>query len=387
LGIPLLVECQYGDAISGYCDSEGMMKIVAVETHHIAVPFNMGGPPIKFAGVSWTALETLLVRVVTDSGLEGWGEAFGHACCSTTRAAVDTQLAPAAMGQDARDIRGLMRRLAQSFHAFGRNGPLTYSLSALDIALWDIAGKEAGLPLWRLLGATSPGPLNAYASLLRYSEPEAVGDACSRAVSRGYRHIKLHEIDDLAVRAAREAVGFEVGLMLDTNCPWTVDKAVAAARRLREYSLDWLEEPIWPPEDYTGLARVRREGGLPTAAGENAAGLFGFQNMFTAGAVDVAQPSVTKIGGVSEMLRIAALADANGVRLIPHCAYFGPGWLASLHIHAAIAPEAPFERLFIDLEASPYHEFVLGIDGQVSLPGGPGLGLDPDIDVLNRYRL
>jgi L-alanine-DL-glutamate epimerase-like enolase superfamily enzyme len=364
-----------------------MMKIVAVETHHIGVPFDMGAPPIRFAGVSWKALETLLVRVVTDRGVEGWGEGFGHACCFATRAAVENQLGPAAVGQDARDVRGLMRKLAQSLHLFGRSGPLMYALSALDIALWDIAGKEAGLPLWRLLGASTPERVNAYASLLRYSEPENVANACSRAVARGYDHIKLHEVDDLAIQAARETIGCEVGLMVDTNCPWTVHDAIKAAQRFRKYNLAWLEEPVWPPEDYEGLARVRRDGGTPIAAGENATGLFGFKDMFTAGAVDIAQPSVAKIGGISEMLRIAALAAAHSVRLVPHCAYFGPGWLASLHLHVALAPDAPFERLFIDLEASPYHEFVLDVDGQLNIPTGPGLGLDPDFDVLQRYRL
>ena len=109
--------------------------------------------------------------------------------------------------------------------------------------------------------------------------------------------------------------------------------------------------------------------------------------MFEAGALDIAQPSVSKIGGVSEVLEIAALAEAFGVRLVPHCAYFGPGFLASLHLHAALSPEAPFERLFVDLEASPYHERVQAKDGKVAVPDGPGLGADPDPAVLRRYAI
>ena len=196
---------------------DAAMKIVAIETHLIRVPCDIGAAPTPFLGVGWSSLDTLLVRVVTDQGLEGWGEGFGHACCPATRTVVDTQLAPAVLGEDARDIRGLMARLAQRLHLFGRNGPHVYALSALDVALWDIAGKASNLPLWRLLGGAPAGTLAAYASLLRYSAPAEVAKACERALGQGYRAIKLHEIDAPQVAAARDAVGPDVGIMLDTN--------------------------------------------------------------------------------------------------------------------------------------------------------------------------
>jgi L-alanine-DL-glutamate epimerase-like enolase superfamily enzyme len=135
------------------------------------------------------------------------------------------------------------------------------------------------------------------------------------------------------------------------------------------------------------MARVRAEGGIPIAAGENAAGLHDFKAAFEAGAQDIAQPSVIKIGGPSAMIEIAALAKAYGVRLVPHNAYFGAGYLASLHCVAALAPDAPFERLFIDLEASPYHDLVNARNGSVKIPAGPGLGADPDMAVLRRYQV
>ena len=183
------------------------MKIVAIETHLIRVPCDIGAAPTAFLGVGWSSLDTLLVRVVTDQGLDGWGEGFGHACCPATRIVVDTRLAPAVLGEDARDIRGLMARLAQRLHLFGRNGPHVYALSALDVALWDIAGKAANLPLWQLLGGAPLGALPAYASLLRYSAPADVAKACARALDQGYRAMKLHEIDVPQTRAARDAVG------------------------------------------------------------------------------------------------------------------------------------------------------------------------------------
>jgi D-galactarolactone cycloisomerase len=363
------------------------MKIVAIETHHIRVPCDIGAAPTAFVGVGSTTLDTLFVRVVTDEGLEGWGEGFGHACCPATRAVIDTQLAQAALGEDARDIRGLMARLAQRVHLFGRNGPHVYALSALDVALWDIAGKAANLPIWRLIGGAPVGTLPAYASLLRYSAPVEVGKACERVLKQGYGAIKLHEIDVPQVGAARKAAGPDVGIMLDTNCPWTVDQAIAMARRLQPYDLAWLEEPLWPPEDYAGLARVRAEGAMPISCGENAAGLFDVKAMLDMNAVDIVQPSVAKIGGITEVLKIAALAEAMGVRLVPHCAYFGPGFLASLHLAAALAPRGPFERLIVDLEANPYHDLFDVKDGRVSIPDGPGLGRDPDPEILRRYAL
>jgi D-galactarolactone cycloisomerase len=361
------------------------MKITAIETYWTRIPFDMGGKPATQGGLNWQTMNTVWLRVITDQGLEGWGEGFGHASAAATKSVMDTQLAPLVIGQDARDISGLRTRLAKSLHGFGRNGSHAFALSALDIALWDIAGKAANLPLWRLFGATPVSHLTSYASLLRYGAAPMVSAACERAISRGYRDIKLHEITVPEVRAARQAIGPDVRLMVDTNCPWTVWEAIDIARRMREYDLTWLEEPVSPPGDHKGLARVRREGGVPIAAGENAAGLHDFHAQFEAGAIDVAQPSVIKIGGPSAMFEIAALAKVHGVRVVPHNAYFGPGFLASLHVNATIAPDAPFERLFIDLEASPLGDWVVAKDGRVAVPAGPGLGCDPDMEILQRY--
>jgi D-galactarolactone cycloisomerase len=330
-------------------------------------------------------MNTVWLRVMTDSGIDGWGEAFGHAGSAASLAALDAQLAPAVLGQDARDIAGLRRRLSQAFHIYGRNGPHVFALSALDIALWDIAGKVANQPIWRLLGGSPISTMRCYASLLRYGSAEQVAVACKRAAERGYQDVKLHEITVPEIAAARDALGDDARLMVDVNCPWTIWQALAMAEELEDLDLTWLEEPVWPPGDHEGMSRVRLEGGIPIAAGENAAGLHDFRAAFEAGAQDIAQPSVTKIGGISSMVEIAALAKASGVRVVPHNAYFGSGYLASLHVNAALTPDSPFERLFLDLEASPYHGLVEAKDGRVSVPDGPGLGRDPDMDVLQRY--
>ena len=175
--------------------------------------------------------------------------------------------------------------------------------------------------------------------------------------------------------------------MVDTNCPWTLTEAQRMAAAMAEHDLYWLEEPLFPPEDFTGLARLRDLSGVPLAAGENACTAVQFQAMFAAGAVDYAQPSVTKVGGVTEFLKIAALAEASGVRIMAHSPYIGPGFLASLHLAAALPDPGLIERFHVTLEANPMGPWVLPKDGQFMVPDGPGLGADPDPAVVAAHRL
>jgi L-alanine-DL-glutamate epimerase-like enolase superfamily enzyme len=156
--------------------------------------------------------------------------------------------------------------------------------------------------------------------------------------------------------------------------------------RLREFRPRWLEEPVWPPEDYAGLARVRNEGGIPLAAGENAATLHQFQHLFKAQAVDIVQPSPIKMGGVSVLREVFALAAAHDVTVVPHTFYDGPGLLAGLHVVAALAPTPLVEWRYFDLEARLYGDALVPAGGALCVPQGPGLGLEPDAAVIARYR-
>ena len=362
------------------------MAIRSVTTIALNLPFEIGGPKPMFAGKP-RSMEILLVRVETDHGIVGWGEAFGFAVWPATRAAVETLVAPLAVGRDERDIAGLLADLQQKLHLLGRTGPVIYALSGLDIALWDIAGKAAGKTVAELLGGARRRQLPAYASLVRYTDPALVARNAARAVSHGYQAIKLHETGIAQVRAAREAIGPDVMLMMDTNCPWTVEEALAMAAELREFGLYWFEEPVFPPEDHAGLARVRREGGLRIAAGENAISATDFRAMFNADAVDFAQPSVTKIGGITELTRIARIARESGVALAPHSPYFGPGLLATVHVAAALEQETMIEYSFCELGASPLGDAIALVNGRIGVPAGAGLGRDPDPEVLARYQV
>lgn len=363
------------------------MKIIAVDTTLLQIPYSSGGGPMRIAGVPATKLTILLVRIASDDGLVGWGEAFGHGVAPATKLVLDTMIAPLLLGRDPTDIAGLMKAAQHELHLYGRNGPVMYGFSGVDIALWDLAGKRAGLPLHQLLGGARRGEVMAYASLQRYGEEATLVANCRRAVERGFRHVKVHEVDPALVAAARATVGPDIPLMMDTNCPWMVGEARAVMRCLRPLGLHWVEEPVWPPDDHRGIAAVRAEG-VPIAGGENAAGgLQEFRRLFEAGALDYAQPSVTKVGGITEMRKIVALAEAFGVRLAPHCAYFGPGYLASVHIAATLAEAEPLERLFMDLQTSPFPPFTDATGGRIPVPQAAGLGCDPSPELIERYRV
>jgi L-alanine-DL-glutamate epimerase-like enolase superfamily enzyme len=293
-------------------------------------------------------------------------------------------IAPLAVGHDAADIAGLHHLIQKRLHIFGRFGIQAYALSGLDIALWDIAGKAAGQPVHRLLGGAKRLSVLCYASLLRYGDAAMVGKHCERALSEGYTEIKLHEVSDAAVGAGRAAVPGRIPLTLDVNCEWTPQDAAAAALRFKAHGLKWLEEPAFPPEDFAALRAVGETSGIPIAAGENLCFATQFRAAFDARALAYAQPSVIKVGGITEFVKVVELAARHGVRVAPHSPYFGPGALATLHLIAALLPEALFEYYYLQAEASLYP----GVFGAhtVALPQGPGLGMEPDPEVMRRYR-
>lgn len=363
------------------------MKITRIETFLLKVPYEMGGPHPNFGGLPRNTMDILALRVDTDAGLSGWGEAFGGPTAPATRLVIEQCVAPLAVGRDATAISALMSDLARKLQNFGRGGAVTFALSGFDIALWDLAGKAAGLPLHRLLGGAVRETLPAYASMLAYHDAALVERNAAKAVSEGFRHVKLHEKTVADVAAGRKGVGPGVPMMVDTNCPWSVDEAITMAQALAPYDPAWIEEPVWPPEDIAGLARVRRASPVAIAAGENARTLADFRLMIETGAVTVVQPSIGKMGGISEMRKVMALAEAHNTRLVPHCTYFGPAALATMHLLAITPAVTVLERFYCTLEASPFGNALLASNGSVRIPAGPGLGAEPDPQLLARYAV
>ena len=218
--------------------------------------------------------------------------------------------------------------------------------------------------------------------------PDLIAGECDTALRRGYTAIKLHETTAPAVFAARRAIGENIPLMVDMNCPLTAAQAIAFARECKDAAPLFLEEPVWPPEDFAALAETRVKGGLDIAAGENACTVHQFRQMMQAGAVSYAQPSVTKVGGITEYLGVVSLADEMGVKLMPHSPYFGPGLLATLQLLSLRDDKTFVEVFYMNQAATLWRGAIdVGSDGAVAVPEGPGLGYEPDREVMERYRV
>lgn len=364
------------------------MKIAKAETVLVTVPFESGGlPPWGWGGRPANTFDMLMVRLETEDGIVGWGEAFSRMSDVALKQLIDTRVLPLVIGRDARQIAKIKHDMEFNLHNFGRIGAIMYGISAVDTALWDIAGKAAGRRLADLVGGATTEFVEVYASFVRYGTEEAIQKAVQRAIGQGYRWIKLHDISVPVIRAACEAAEGQAKVMLDTNCPWSVEEALAIDAELEGLGLHWFEEPVWPPENYAGLAAVRATGRHRIAAGENAGSLFDFVAMHHAGAIDIAQPDVAKTGGVTELLKIARYCEAEGLTFSPHCAIFGPGQIATIHLTAAEIRPPLFERLYLDFEAELFGEAAVVKQGRLPVPTGPGLGVDPDPDVIAKYRV
>ncbi len=364
------------------------MKITRISSVVYRQQLKLTGPGPNFGGEARGAFETLLVKVETDAGITGWGEAFPHRVWPSLRLLIDTTIGPACVGADPADIAGLMKKLTYLYHNIGRAGVVMFAFSGIDMALWDIAGKVAGKPLYQLLGGKERDTIPAYASLLRYGDADVVVHYCEEALGRGYKDLKIHEITEKEITAAAEvAKRHGAGaLMVDVNAPWTVPEALAMAARLKPLGLKWIEEPVWPPEDFAGANQVSRAG-VPVAIGENVLSLTDFQRLIDTHVVDYIQPSVAKIGGISIARDIFLAANKANVAVAPHSAYFGPGLIASAHLLAAFSPAPMLERLYCDLSDGPFGDWDVPRDGLVKVPQGPGLGIEPDQKLLEKLRV
>ena len=359
--------------------------ITAIDTITLRIPLDIWAPAPMAQGVPRTHVESLYVRVTTSGGVVGWGESFGTARPMVI-AAVDNWIRRLAGGQSAADEE-LLPRIERMLLSLSRSGPLAHALAGLDIALWDIRGKLAGVPVATLLGGAKRTRVECYASLLQYAgNPEYIKRNTARALERGYRYIKLHERTPGAVAAAREVTGPDIPLMVDTNCAWTPAEAEAAVTAMAPYKPYWVEEPIYPPEDFESLAKLRASTGVSMGIGENATSLREFRRMVTVGKADFIQPAMVKLG-ITAMAKIAAEVEQAGATCVPNAFYIGPAFLAVLHCMAAKEKDSPLERMFADFGATPFARTVPVIDGGVEVPQGPGLGADPEDDLIQQFRV
>jgi L-alanine-DL-glutamate epimerase-like enolase superfamily enzyme len=359
------------------------MKITAVDPIVISIPFEDGGSGLGMTPDRWHILDMVLVRVSTDQGLVGWGEAFGYFCQRAVASQIKDLIAPVLIGRDVDDPAALNLELQRKLALFGRYGVTIFALSGVDIALWDLKAKAEGVDLATLIaGRRLRDEIDAYASLVRYGEPELVARFCKKATAEGYGSIKLHEITIPAIRAGRAAMDPAMTLTIDVNCAWSEEYAASVIPELKKLNTLWLEEPIFPPEDWEAQRRLGKLG-VAIAAGENACTAKEFERLSEA--VTYLQPSVTKVGGVSEFMHIARAAQERGMMLMPHSPYFGPGYYATLQLAAAVDNFGMLEHLYVEPQAWAGGEVLCPQRGKMAIPHRLGIGFEPDMQVLERY--
>ena len=364
------------------------MQITKAETVQLKIPFHDPGDGGGLFPGNWRALDFVLLRLETDTGLVAWGEGFSYFCATAVKAMIDETVIPTLIGRDPAEMETILAELRHKLHILGRYGISIFAISAADIALHDLAAKAAGVSLAEHLGGRRRRDLPAYASLIRYGNPDMAAGVAGAAASEGYGMIKLHEIELEPVLAVRKAIGPDLHLTDDVNCNWTAERTLELAPALRDdANLLWLEEPTFPPEDFATMASLRGQTGLAIATGENLCTHYQFAELIRAGGADYVQPSLTKIGGFSDTMETHRLAKAAGTKVAHHAPYFGPGLLATLQVLGAVEDEGWLEWLYVGREASLYPGLKEPKDGRIEIPDGPGLGHDPDPEVIAKYAV
>ena len=339
--------------------------------------------------------DTVLIKITTDEGLIGWGEAHAGRAPTVIAELISSTLAPALLGQSAADIDALwarMYRLQLASHGTGAAAAL--AVSGIDMALWDLRGKAAGLPLYALLGGERRA-LPAYAGGISfgYGSVEALLEEAARAREAGYRALKLRlglEVtEDIArVAAVRAALGEAFDLLTDANCNYSLAQACAARTALDELAVGWLEEPF-SAQDFRHWRALSSVGRTPLAAGENHYLCADFERMADDGVIRLWQPDLSKCGGITEARRIAALAAPLGVPLHPHTSVTGLNVAASLHFLAALPAPGYFEADFSSHNplrtALCWPVAAPDAQGCFTPPAGPGLGIEIDEAALPHY--
>lgn len=337
-----------------------------------------------------------LIAVITDEGLTGLGSVFTYV--GLVKAALKV-LEPLYLGESAIEPERVSEKLHQHTFWLGRGGSLTHTISGIDIALWDLLGQATGQPVGRLLGGRYRERVRPYASLLM-DEPEAIAEHLDEIKEQGFRAFKIgwgpfgrrsDRLDEAIVRAARDAIGPDALLMVDAGASdafWGRDYkwALRTATMLAAYDAAWFEEPL-PPDAFDDYVNLRRAVPVPIAGGEVLTRRQSFQPWLKAGAFDIVQPDVTKVGGISEERRIGWMAQEHNIRFIPH------GWNTALGLAADLQLASAFSGtdLVEYLTGSPYVDDIveerwrLDADGMLTIPDAPGLGIRLDLDAVGRY--
>ena len=381
------------------------MKITEVKVHALKCPLV---EPFAFSQ-GWVRQRcATLVEVFTDAGISGWGEAFAQGLepPEIAAAVIEHALKPLIIGVDPLDTEVLWHRMYHQTRDYGRKGSVIAGISAVDTALWDIAGKFHRLPIHKLLGGGFRQRVQPYATgfyrIKGQGESQRLADEALRHVDAGFSLMKVKlgfgVDDDIACMHAigKALQGKPVRLMVDTNHAYGRADALRLGRALADFDLRWYEEPV-VPEDLQGYVAMRQNLPMPIAGGENEHTLYGFREFLGAGCVDVAQPDIGSCGGISAGRHILALAQSHGVQVNPHVWGSAIAQAAALQFIAAVPVAhhslfAPEPVLEYDRSSHPFRQQLITqplqmVGGWVEVPTGPGLGVEVNRSVLEAFRV
>ena len=361
------------------------MIVKRVEARHFILPLNH--PMTDATHGVMTQFEVILAELETECGRTGYGYTYTIGCGGTAiKALIERDLKPLLIGADACQIERIWERMWRCLHYVGRGGLVSFAMSALDIALWDLKGKREDEPLWKLLGGFSNN-VRAYAGGIDLQlGPEEMVEQTRCNLHKGFRALKIKvgrdklSEDVERLRAVREFVGPDMPIMIDANMRYTVERAIRAARAFEQFDVFWFEEPTIP-DDYTGMARIAKEGGIPLAVGENLHTIYEFRHTLEVGQVAFPEPDVSNIGGITNWMRVAKLAYAHNLQVTSHGVH-------ELHLHLLAAiPNASY----LEVHSFGLERFIKNppalVDGIMTPADEPGHGVRFDWDRLAEYEV
>jgi L-alanine-DL-glutamate epimerase-like enolase superfamily enzyme len=362
-------------------------KIRKIDVYLVSTPVTSGFADAtrKVESVGFT-----VVCITTDQGLEGIGLTYHEVGGEATKALIEYNIAPKLIGRNPLETEVIWQDMVLYLRGVGRKGLTFCALSAIDIALWDLKGKIVNLPLFRLLGGNKTClPVYGSGGWTSYSDEQYVAEA-QEMVKRGYTNIKIKvgvdggknpKRDLLRVQKVRDAIGQDIGIMLDANNCWDAATGARFANQVKELDIIFLEEPVFA-DDIPGLIKYKQSTDLPLASGEHEYTKYGARDLIMSGAVDIIQVDGARAGGYTEMLKISAITQAWNLKFAPHA-------MELIHSHLASASPNIFmlERLllFEDVTSKTFKNAQMPKDGYLTVPSGPGLGLEIDMDFIMEY--
>jgi D-galactarolactone cycloisomerase len=375
------------------------MKISAIRTHVLRHKLEQ---QFQSAFSTFRDRWACLVEIECDNGPTGWGECLGP---SVPNASIVKAMSGRLLGRDPLEIEPIWLDLYNEFRDQGQRGLTVTALSGIDIALWDIAGRHFGTPVHVLLGGAHRKEIPAYATggfrPVGRDRLRSVVDEVAGYAAQGFRAAKIKigfgvREDAAVIAAVREAIGPDVGLMIDANHGYDAIEAIQLGNRVAHLDIGWFEEPV-VPEHLAAYQEVRARQPIPVAGGETWHGRTAFAEAIAARAVDILQPDVCGCGGITEMKKIISMAETAGIRVVPHVWGTGVAIAASLQM-LSVLPPAPLRHgarepwLEFDQTHNPYRQAILKAPimmerGAVRVPTGPGIGIEIDRDAVMRHAV